>query len=473
MIKKLALWIWLMASFSVYAVVTAAEVELPSVNAEEHNDEHHSENAIVMDAAARRNAGVETAVVTRRSLTNEARAPGEVRANAYATSNVTPRIQVQIVRRHAKLGDQVARGALLVTAAEVELPSVNAEEHNDEHHSENAIVMDAAARRNAGVETAVVTRRSLTNEARAPGEVRANAYATSNVTPRIQVQIVRRHAKLGDQVARGALLVTLSSVEMAQAQGELLVADREWRRVEKLGRQVVSDRRYVEAQVMRQQAEGKVLAFGLTPEQVTALLKQSDASKATGAFDLLAPQDGTVISDDFIVGEVVEPGRMLFEIMDESVLWVEAQFPVDDGTAIAIDSPASIRASKAWLPGRVVQIHHRIDETTRTFPVRIEVLNPNHAMHPGQFVEVRVPLGIGDPVIVVPQSAIVLMQGSYTVFTQEGDELYAQPIEVGRTRNGWTEVAAGLTEDEEVVISGVYVLKSIMLKDQTSAGHGH
>jgi membrane fusion protein, heavy metal efflux system len=347
------------------------------------------------------------------------------------------------------------------------------EEHGDEDHAENAIVMDAAARRNAGVETVVVNRRSLRNEVRAPGEVRANAYATSNVTPRIQVQIVRRHAKLGDRVTNGARLVTLSSVEMAQAQGDLLVADREWRRVEKLGPEAVSERRYVEAQVMRQQAEGKVLAFGLTPEQVTALLKQSDASKATGAFDLLAAQDGTVISDDFIVGEVVEPGRMLFEIMDESVLWVEAQFAVDEGTAIAIDSPASIRASEVWLPGRVVQIHHRIDETTRTFPVRIEVHNPTHALHPGQFVEVRVPLGIGDPVIAVPQSAIVLMQGSYTVFTREGNELHAQPIEVGRTQDGWTEITAGLLEDEEVVVSGVYVLKSIMLKDETGAGHGH
>jgi len=347
------------------------------------------------------------------------------------------------------------------------------EAHGDEDHAENAIVMDAAARRNAGVETAAVIRTSLRNEVRAPGEVRANAYATSNVTPRIQVQIVRRHAKLGDRVTNGARLVTLSSVEMAQAQGELLVADREWRRVEKLGPKAVSERRYVEAQVMRQQAEGKVLAFGLTPEQVTALLKQSDASKATGAFDLLAAQDGTVISDDFIVGEVVEPGRMLFEIIDESVLWVEAQFAVDDGTAIAIDSPASIRASEVWLPGRVVQIHHRIDETTRTFPVRIEVPNPTHALHPGQFVEVRVQLGIGDPVIAVPQSAVVLMQGSFTVFTQEGDELHAQPIEVGRTQDGWTEIIAGLTEDVEVVVSGVYVLKSIMLKDQTGAGHGH
>ena len=271
-------------------------------------------------------------------------------------------------------------------------------------------------------------------------------------------------------MSKGDPLVTLTSVEMAQAQGELLVADREWKRVEKLGRKAVSERRYTEAQVIRQQAAGKVLAFGLTSEQVTALLKQGDASKATGTFIMLAPQDGTVISDDFILGEVVEPGHVLFEIMDESVLWVEAQVPVDSGTAIAIDNPASVWTSEVWLPGRVVQIHHQIDETTRTFPVRVEVDNPAYSLHPGQFVEVLLPLGTADPVIAVPQSAIVLMQGAYTVFKQQGDELLAQSIEIGHTQDGWTEVAAGLAEDEKVVVNGVYVLKSIMLKSQMGEG---
>lgn len=350
---------------------------------------------------------------------------------------------------------------------------VQAEELGDENHTENRIVMDAAARKNAGIETAVVARRSLPNDVFAPGEIKVNSYAASKVTPRIQVQIVRRHAKLGDWVKNGTPLVTLTSVEMAQAQGELLVADREWQRVKKLGREAVSERRYVEAQVMRQQAEGRVLAFGLTPEQVTNLLKQSDSSKATGAFVLLASQDGTVISDEFIVGEVVEPGRILFEIMDESVLWVEAQFPVDDGTAIAIDDAASVRVSGTWLPARVVQVHHQIDETTRTFPIRIEIQNPDHVMHPGQFVDVRVPVGTGEPVIVVPRSAIVLMQGLNTVFTREGNEFRAQQIIVSRTQDGWTEVAAGLAEDQIVVVSGVYVLKSIMLKSQIGEGGGH
>jgi cobalt-zinc-cadmium efflux system membrane fusion protein len=50
----------------------------------------------------------------------------------------------------------------------------------------------------------------------------------------------------------------------------------------------------------------------LTPDEVDAVLTGGDEIKATGEFDLLAPQDSTVISDDFTVGEIVRPERMLF-----------------------------------------------------------------------------------------------------------------------------------------------------------------
>jgi cobalt-zinc-cadmium efflux system membrane fusion protein len=64
----------------------------------------------------------------------------------------------------------------------------------------------------------------------APGEVVDNAYGVTLITPRVAALVVRRHAKLGDEVAVGAALVTLSSVEVAEAQGELRIAEQEWKR---------------------------------------------------------------------------------------------------------------------------------------------------------------------------------------------------------------------------------------------------
>lgn len=343
---------------------------------------------------------------------------------------------------------------------------------DEEHEAGQALDIDEL--RTQGVETARVVRRVLGEEIKAPGEVVINAYRTAQVTPRISAQIVARHARLGDRVKKGQPLVTLSSVEMADAQGELLIADREWRRVRELGRKVVSERRYIEAQVARQRAYATVLAYGMTKSQVDALLQRGDVSAATGRFALLSPQDGTVISDDFVIGEVVAPGRVLFEITDESVLWVEAKLAPEDAARVKTGAPARISASgRDWIEGRVIQRAHRLDETTRTQSIRIEVGNAGDRLHPGEFVDVVLEIAAGSAVLAVPRDAVILMEGAATVFRVDGHEVHPRPVETGPTRGGWTEIRAGLAEGDEIVVKGVFLLKSLLLKSRMGEGHAH
>lgn len=346
--------------------------------------------------------------------------------------------------------------------------------HGVEDHEDGVITMTDAERQAQGIETGRVEMRVLHEEITVPGEVVINAYRSAKVTTRISAQIVQRHARLDSEVEQGQKLVTLSSVEMADAQGSLVVADREWRRVKKLGRAVVSDSRYIEAQVARQLAYAKVLAYGMIESQIDTLLKQGDASKATGSFDLLSPLHGIVINDDFVVGEVVEPGRTLFDITDESKLWVEAKLRPDDAVRIKSDSPVRVSVEgEHWLTGKVIQRHHRLDETTRTLSVRIGISNTDHSLHPGQFVDVALQTITADKVIAVPEKSIVLMEGAPSVLTFEGDELHPQPVETGATRGSWTEIRGGLAIGEVIVVKGEYLLKSLLLKSRMGEGHVH
>ncbi|MEZ5542944.1 MAG: efflux RND transporter periplasmic adaptor subunit [Pseudomonadota bacterium] len=344
----------------------------------------------------------------------------------------------------------------------------------DGHEEEGALKMSAAEREAQGIRTAKVESRALAGAVTAPGEVRMNAYASAQVTPRISAQVVARHARLGEQVAKDQPLVTLSSVAMAEAQGALIEADREWQRVRKLGREVVSEQRYVAAQVARQRAYATVRAYGMSDAHVERLLADSDASRATGAFDLLSPQAGTVIRDDFVAGEVVEPGRVLFEVSDESRLWVEARLSPEQVGGVRVGTLARVsRDGKQWLDGKAVQLHHRLDEGTRTQGVRIEVANLGDALHPGEYVDVSVQTAPIEARIAVPKDAVLLMQGAPTVFKLEGDELHPQPVETGMTRGGFTEIKAGLASGDEIVTQGAFLLKSLTLKSQMGEGHGH
>ena len=358
------------------------------------------------------------------------------------------------------------------------VPAYAQEDGHDDHEGEEesgAIEMNADEQRSGGVVVATIGSRELSETLRVPGEVVINAYQSVRVTPRITAQVVARHVRLGEEVEVGQSLVTLSSVEMAEAQGALVVANQEWLRVKSLGRETVSERRYTEAQVAQQQALAKVQAYGMTDAQASALMQSSAASKATGAFDLLAPLAGTVLQDDFIVGELIEPGRVLIDITDESVMWVEAQTVANSLADIDTGSTARVSLDGVtWYSGTVIQRHHRLDETTRTQGLRIEVDNADDRLHPGQFVEAEIVTGTSAPVLAVPSAAVTLIDGASTVFKFEnGHEFHAETVETGPTIGDWVVVRSGLADGEEIAIDGVFHLKSLMLKSSLGEGHAH
>ncbi len=343
----------------------------------------------------------------------------------------------------------------------------------EEHGEENAVEMTAAERRANGVVTALVTRQKLVETIDAPGEVTLNQYATSQVTPRISAQVVARHVRMGDTVRKGQPIITLTSVEMAEAQGELILAENEWRRTSRLGRDVVSEQRFIEAQVAAQQARAKVLAYGMTENGLVKFSDNGNALAAIGKFDLVAPQDGTIINDNFIVGQFIEPGDLLFEVSDERKIWVEAKLSPDKASNIEIGSLAWISEDGNRTAGQVVQVFHQVDEVTRTLAVRVQVDNEADDFHPGEFVDVAISTGESVPTIAVPNQAIVLMAGKQVVFKVEGNELHPTPIVVGATLGDWTSVLSGVSLDDEIVVKNAFLIKSLILKSEMGEGHGH
>jgi membrane fusion protein, heavy metal efflux system len=105
--------------------------------------------------------------------------------------------------------------------------------------------------------------------------------------------------------------------------------------------------------------------------------------------------------------------------------------------------------------------------------VRIEVDNSGDVLHAGDYVEVALPTTSSEARIAVPAEAVLLMDGGPTVFKAEGDEVRAQPVQIGVTSSGWTEIVAGLATGDEVVTQGAFLIKSLMLKSEMGDGHAH
>ena len=337
--------------------------------------------------------------------------------------------------------------------------------HGDEE-APAAIRLDAAEMQAAGVRVARIERTNLSEGLRAPGEVVDNAYGTTLITPRVEALVVRRHAKLGDEVAAGTPLVTLSSVEVAEAQGTLRIAEQEWKRVQALGRDAVSGRRLTEAQVAVEQARVRARAYGLPG---------TAQGQPNGEFTLTAPHAGRITEDSFLVGERIEPGRTLFRLVDETLVWVDAKLTPEDVQRIEVGSPAQVVLGEQRLVGKVVQRAHRTAEGTRNALVRVEVPNEGDRLHGGDFVEVYLDTGEASaPQLSVPTAALVQLEGETVVFRQdETGALVPVEVRTGAAIGDRTVIDDGITAGDTVVIEGAFVLKAQLLKSQLGEGHAH
>ena len=343
------------------------------------------------------------------------------------------------------------------------------EGHEGEAHEEaeaGPIKLDAAQLKAAGIVLAKLDKAAINEELRAPGEVLDNAYGTTLITPRVEALVVRRHARMGQEVRAGAPLVTLSSVAVAEAQGSLAVAEQEWKRMQALGPDAVSGRRYNEARIAVEQARAAARAYGLPG---------NSPGRANGEFTLTAPHAGRLTDDNFVVGERIEPGRALFRLVDESVVWVDAKLPSEHAYRVAVGSSVQIVLGQTRLPGKVVERAHHTSEDTRNAMVRIEVRNDGDRLHGGDYVDAYLDAGgDADAQLSVPTAALVQLEGESVVFRQSADRALAPvPVRAGAVIGDRTVIEEGLVAGDTVVVEGAYALKAQLLKSQLGEGHAH
>ena len=340
------------------------------------------------------------------------------------------------------------------------------QQHSEEQGESNSLKLDAAALEAADIRLVTLDASVMQEQVRAPGEVLDDAYGTTLVTPRVEGLVVRRHAKLGDEVVAGAPLVTLTSVEVSEAQGQLAIAEQEWQRMEALGPEAVSGRRYAEARVAVEQARARARAYGIPG---------TARGSVNGEFTLAAPHAGRITEDSFVVGERVEPGRALFRLVDERIVWIDAKLPAEVAQSVAAGSTATIVAGDTRLSGKVLRQAHRTSEATRTAIVRIEVDNRDDRLHAGDYVDVY--LERQDerrPQIALPSAALIQLEGKSVVFRRNAEGALA-PVEVraGSVMGDHTLIEDGLAIGDTVVVEGAFALKAQLLKAQLGEGHGH
>jgi HlyD family secretion protein len=179
-----------------------------------------------------------------------------------------------------------------------------------------------------------------------------------------------------------------------------------------------------------------------------------------------APVSGFITNRYAEVGQWLERGGKVVDIVDLAAVLVrvpvhERDIPlvqVGDEAVVTLDAlPTRI------FTGRVKHITPQADLASRTFPVRIEVLNtPDTAIKAGMFARGTLRTGTPHPSMFVPKDAVVRRGSGQVVFVVEDAKARLVPIKTGRTHGGLIEVVEGALRPGDIVV----VTGNELLQDQ-------
>ena len=154
-------------------------------------------------------------------------------------------------------------------------------------------------------------------------------------------------------------------------------------------------------------------------------------------------------------------------LVDESKVWIDARIGPEQARQIPVDTPAKIVVDSVQLSGRVMLSGHRNKADTRTSLVRIEVINEHNRLHPGDLVEALIAQAAQSQQLLVPTSALTLLMGQTVAFRLQPDgALESVPVETGEIVGSNTVVLGGLAAGDRIAITGLYELKSRLLRSQ-------
>lgn len=246
------------------------------------------------------------------------------------------------------------------------------EEHKEEEHKEEEGVLHLTPEQQSMIDLEVTELKQeyVANTQNIYGEVVNNRYKTSIISAQSDVKVIRRHAVLGDHVKKGDPLVTLFSDELADRFTELRNNAKEWELVKSMGKSLSGKQRYSRAEANFRQSVTKVIAFGLSTDEIEAQVNKPNKNPL-GQFILKAPHSGIIQQDNFLIGQTVTSNESLFTLVDEQDIWVEAQLPADQQLDIEKGTEITLTVGDESYHGTLLQIAHNLSEVTRTRMVRI------------------------------------------------------------------------------------------------------
>ncbi|WP_281663750.1 MULTISPECIES: efflux RND transporter periplasmic adaptor subunit [Paraburkholderia] len=309
----------------------------------------------------------------------------------------------------------------------------------------NGIKIDPGLQQNLGIRYATVRRQETTDGFDAVGTTQFDESKTDVVQSRVTGYIDHLYASAPMQrVAKGAPIASLFVPEWLAPQEEYLA----------LKRGAMDDG-------MLAASRARMRAMSI-PDGVIASLDHT--GKAQTHITLSAPETGVLTELNVRDGAMVSPGQTLAKISGLNKLWLVVEVP--EALALQVQPGMSVDAVFAGgttrhFTGHIREILPGISTSSRTLQARLEIDNADFRLTPGMLMRARIGAAKKVSRLLVPSEAVITTGKRSVVIVKNPDgRLQPVSVTVGNDTGDDTEVSSGLTEGQQVVASGQFLIDS-------------
>ena len=235
------------------------------------------------------------------------------------------------------------------------------------------------------------------------------------------------------------------------------ISDSEWEEAQAAADSAESDLEAAQAQL-------NIAERGPTDEEIAVAETEVERAEATLAqaeqglddTEVRAPYDGVITGRYAKAGDFVNRGQNVVRISALEVLEAEMHIPERFAGIMETGLDVEVRVDTHDLTreGTVVAVNQAIDRQTRTFEIKVNVLNEDHAIKAGAFGVGEFALPALEDALSVPQQAVIEQEGQFYVWVADNGEARRRFVNLGQRHEEYVQILEGLEEGQEVVVRG-------------------
>jgi RND family efflux transporter MFP subunit len=343
---------------------------------------------------------------------------------------------------------------------------------------ERAVNAEATAVANSPPRVTVVTVRSAAadNERVLPGN--ALPLLDAAIYARTTGYLKKRLVDIGDRVEEGQPLAEIAAPDiddqLAQAKANLVQskANLELAKANAGLAKINLDRDtqlFSKAAVSQQEIDIDTATAKTTVAQVDAgkaIIQVNEAavqrfSDLQGFQKIVAPFPGVITARNVDLGDLISAdtpntSKEMFHLMRTDILRVFVNVPQVFATGITAGQDAVVYQRdqpQQTFAGKVTRTADALDANTRTLLTEVQVPNPDNALRPGMYLQVKFVLKSAKPSIRIPAAAIVVRNGPRIVAVLDVQHaVHYRDVQLGRDFGNEIEVLTGLQAGDMVVV---------------------